>query len=309
MSGLKAALTKVFCLNALQTVIYCLAAYTLMGLTLGGAVKNDVIKYFSYLASTYALIISIALFCRAIKKLKTRFFTFKAVRALMKIPFFARLFNDAYFRTRLGLYIGIGINAAVCTQKFVSGCVYSSGWLIFLALYYILLALMRFFLLRHFLKNGKTMQMNYNAECRSQRFCGFILLSLNIVLSGMMTLIVTQNKSAVYPGNLIYFMALYAFYNLINAVASMAKSKKYASPAISASRALSLTAAMVSMLMLETAMLSRFSGAGDAKMRHYMTSVTSAVICTVITVMAIYMIAAASAKMKANPSKKGEKNG
>jgi formate/nitrite transporter FocA (FNT family) len=54
---------------------------------------------------------------------------------------------------------------------------------------------------------------------------------------------------------------------------------------------------MVSMLALETAMLSEF-GADSAQFRKYMTGISSGVVCTFVLCMAIYMIVRSSRYLK-----------
>ena len=53
-------------------------------------------------------------------------------------------------------------------------------------------------------------------------------------------------------------MAMYAFYNIITAVMNVVKYRKYRSPVMSAAKVVSLAATLVSMLSLETAMLTQF---------------------------------------------------
>jgi uncharacterized membrane protein YfcA len=91
-----------------------------------------------------------------------------------------------------------------------------------------------------------------------------------------------------YPGLLIYAMALYAFYAVITAVINVIRFRRHGSPIHSAAKMISLTAALVSMLSLETAMISQFGG--DDGFRMIMTSISGGVVCTFVLAMAIYMI-------------------
>lgn len=288
MKKLRTALKRVFCLNAPLTMLICVPSYILVGLVLNGVITDPFVTYCAYAASAYALIITLTLLHRAVKKYAAGFYKLPLIKKIMKTPFGARFFSSVSFRTQIFLYPGLAVNLIFCMIKFVSGILYDSAWLIFIAFYYIFLALIRFFLAVYF---GKTKKRNQSIaeEYRLARKCGVFMMLMNIVLSVMMALIVTQNQGVEYPGYLIYVMALFAFYNITVASVNAAKSKKHGSPVVSAAKIISLTAAMVSMLFLETAMLTRFSTEG-AVFRRYMTSVSSAVICTVVLVMAMYMI-------------------
>lgn len=124
---------------------------------------------------------------------------------------------------------------------------------------------------------------------RRYRLCGWILLWMNAALAGMVSFLVKEEGGYDYPGVLIYAMAAYAFYAVITAVISLFQYRKYGSPLLSAARAVGLVAAMVSMLALETALLSRF-GKEDAAFRGLMTSITGGVVCTLVLGMAVFML-------------------
>lgn len=124
---------------------------------------------------------------------------------------------------------------------------------------------------------------------RRYRLCGWILLWMNAALAGMVSFLVKEEGGYDYPGVLIYAMAAYAFYAVITAVISLFQYRKYGSPLLSAAQAVGLVAAMVSMLALETALLSRF-GKEDAAFRGLMTSITGGVVCTLVLGMAVFML-------------------
>ena len=74
---------------------------------------------------------------------------------------------------------------------------------------------------------------------------------LNLALTGMVILVVTQNQTYRYPGNLIYAMGAYAFYSVITAVRNVVKFRKQNSPVLSAAKGINLASALVSMLALK----------------------------------------------------------
>lgn len=97
---------------------------------------------------------------------------------------------------------------------------------------------------------------------------------------------------------LIYVMALYAFYATITAVRNVVKFRRYGSPVMSAAKVINLTAALVSMLSLETAMLTQFGAADDPMFRQIMTASTGAGISILVLGMAVYMIVWSTRQLK-----------
>lgn len=132
------------------------------------------------------------------------------------------------------------------------------------------------------------------------RESGIILLVLNWALEGITILAVSKNSGFIYPGVLIYVMALYTFYAVITAVINVVKFRKYGSPVMSAAKIINLTAALVSLLSLETAMLSQFGDPDDLVFRQYMTAITGAGVCAVVLGMAVYTIIQTTIQIRKN---------
>ncbi len=149
---------------------------------------------------------------------------------------------------------GFFINLLYIVMKLVSGILYRSTWFIALAVYYILLAVMRFLLVRRLNVQDEV------SELRRYRLCGVMLLFMNQALADIVIFMVHQNQGFDYPGLLIYAMAAYAFYAVILAIVNVVKTRRHNSPILSAAKAINLVAAMVSILSLETAMLAQFGG-------------------------------------------------
>ena len=143
--------------------------------------------------------------------------------------------------------------------------------------------------------------------CIRDSLCGIFLLLMNIALSGVVVLMVQDDQGFEYPGYLIYVVAIYAFYATISALVSMVKTRKYQSPVLSAAKAVSFAAALVSILSLETAMLSQF-GEGDLLFRRLMTGATGAGVCSIVLATAVYMIAAATVRLN-NLQQEGDQDG
>lgn len=200
------------------------------------------------------------------------------------------------FRAGISLYLGLAVNLLYIVLNFISGIRYRSVWFTTLSAYYLMLALMRFLLLRYM--NRNELGKHLREEFRRYRLCGILLLLMNWVLAGVVVLIVHKNNGFEYSGNLIYAMALYAFYAVILAVINVIKFRKLGSPVISAAKVINFTAALVSMLSLETAMLAQFGGAEEVMFRRIMTGATGGVVCAAVLGAAIFMIVQATKQLK-----------
>ena len=239
MEQAKRILKRIFCLPPVPTVLIALPAFAWVIYVLTEDIQGP-LSYLSYIVSAYALVISVIWFVRGGKIIRD-----KAKRH----PLTGRYLKDFKYRTRISLYQGMLINLLYITVKLVSGIYYRSWWFVTLAVYYALLAVMRFLLI------WRWGEIKLEAELRRYRLCGIMLLLMNEALAGMVILMVHQNQGYDYPGMLIYAMAAYSFYAVITAVVHLVKFRRYGSPVLSAAKAIKLVAAMVSILSLETAML------------------------------------------------------
>lgn len=291
------SLKKIFCLQPLPTVLLALFGYGLV-LAVGiFGIENPVPQYVSYLCSAYALMITITAIVRYWKTGRRAVAEHTLVRRLRATSVWQRFFSDVRFRTELSLYQGLLVNILYIGIKLFSGMYYRSVWFVALAAYYILLAVMRFVLLRR----GKTRtdRTPMEIELRRYRMCGLVLLLTHQALAGIVAFIVYQDKGFHYPGVLIYAMAAYAFYSVIVAIVNLVKFARHGSPILSAAKVINLVAAMVSILSLETAMLAQFGGENDHVFRQIMTGATGAGVCVLVIGMAVFMIVTSTKELKA----------
>lgn len=202
--------------------------------------------------------------------------------------FAARWSSDKHFQERVSQLFAITINCIYIAVKLYSGIYYRSAWFIALAIYYALLVFIRVAIL------GRVSVQDRRLGWRRYRLCGIMLLFMNQALTVLVVFIVHQNKSF----DLIYAMALYAFYAIITAVIEVFRIRRYDSPVLSAAKAVNLVAAMVSILSLTTALLSRYGGESGVAFSRTITALTGGGICVLVLAMAIYMIVRATGKLR-----------
>lgn len=296
---------KIFFLPPLLTLLVAVPSFLLVFYVLAQDTVMPALAYLSYVLSAYAMIITITGAIDVVKWIRKGISSHPAVKKLLGVPVIERYFSETIFRAEVSLYPSLFINLFYAGIKLFSGIRYSSVWFGTLAVYYILLAVMRFFLLYYVRKRGRK-QENPVSELKVCRFCGMILLILDWALSGIIVLVVRKNSGFEYPGTLIYMMALYTFYAVITAVLNVIKFRKYESPVISVAKVINLTAALVSMLSLETAMLTQFGAARDAAFRQRMSAVTGTVVSILVLGMAVVIIARTTGQIqKLKKSKQG----
>lgn len=198
-------------------------------------------------------------------------------------------FGDHCLRMNVILIGNVLWNGAYGVLQLGLGIYHRSAWFCSLAAYYACLAMMRFFLVRHTLHHepGKEQQQ----ELCYYRTCGWVFLLMNLALSGMMFYMIHENPASHHHEITTITMAAYTFTTLTMAIVNIFRYRKWGSPVISASRAVSLAAVCVSMLSLENTMLIIFGdGTMPPQMRQLFLAVSGGAISVFILVMAIYMI-------------------
>ena len=211
---------------------------------------------------------------------------------------YARIWqDDTRLRVNVSLYGTLIYNTAYALLQLGMGFWHHTFWFYSLAGYYISLAVMRFFLVRHTRRHKPGEKML--DELIKYRACGIVFLMMNLALALMIFFMVYWNRTFNHHEITTIALAAYTFTSLTLAIINTVKYRKYNSPVYSASKAISLASACVSMLTLESTMLTTF---GDKTMslteRRILLGISGGVISVFIIAMAIYMIVQANKKIK-----------
>ena len=122
---------------------------------------------------------------------------------------------------------------------------------------------------------------------------------MNLALALIVFFMVYWNRTFVHHEITTIAMAAYTFTAFSFAIVNIIKYRQYKSPVYTASKAISLAAASVSILTLESTMLTTF---GDGTMtpltEKLLLGLSGGAIVAFIIVMAIYMIAEGTKKLK-----------
>lgn len=268
------------------TIIFMACSVVMLG-------AESPVTIVSYVLSAYTLIV----WCFRIPQIIQYF---KTVRNVNK--FVIRWLEDTQFRIKTTLYISLLLNTAYAIMQLCMGMIHRSFWFSSLAVYYSLLVVMRLslacFTTRH--KPGEQMEL----EIRRYRACGIVFLVMNLALSLMVFFMVYWNRTFYHHEITTITMAAYTFTSLTLAIINVIRYRKYNSPVYSATKAISLAASCVSMLTLESTMLTVFNdGTMTMTARRVMLGCTGGVICAFIIAMAVVMIRRSSKMIRCQKEK------
>lgn len=239
--------------------------------------------YAMYALSAYTLTVLCVFF---VETLPTQYR--RAKQRVYDHPLGNRYLTDRAFKVRVSLYCALGINLLYAAFKLIAGVYYGSFWWGAVAVYYMVLSLIRFLLLRH-MRSGHDAPVS---EYRRYRLTGILMILLHLTLTGVVVLMVRQDQGRVYPEVIIITMAAYTFYTVTMSIVDIVRYRKYHRPVLSAAKAIRFASALVSLLSMETAMLARYSP--DADFRRLMTSLTGAAVCMIVLAMSIGMVVQAT---------------
>lgn len=206
--------------------------------------------------------------------------------------------GDPRLRANVTLTASILWNGGYALFQLGLGWYHRSAWFYALAGYYFSLALMRFFLVRHTARHEVGTERE--KELRRFRACGWVFLLTNGALSAMIFYMLYENRMVRHHEITTIALAAYTFTSLTMAIVNLVKYRRYQSPVLTASKAISLASACVSMLTLEATMLVTFGGADmTARTRQLFMALSGGGVSAFILAMAIYMIVSANKKIKA----------
>lgn len=261
---------------------------------------DSVIAYVSYMLAAYTL----AVWCMKLPGL---------IRSFKRLGYknkYARCWlGDTRIRVNVSLYGALAWNTVYAAFQLSLGLWHHTFWYYSLAGYYFLLAAMRFFLVRHTSRHLPGEKMR--EELIRYRTCGILFLVMNLTLSLMIFFMVYWDRTFTHHEITTISMAAYTFTFFAVAIVNLVKYRKLNSPVYSASKAISLAAACVSMLTLESTMLTTFdNGSMSLAERRFMLGASGGVVSVFIIAMAIVMIVQSTGKLKQlEASKETSKDG
>jgi len=249
---------------------------------------ESVIAYISYVLSAYTLTV----WCFKIPY-AVRFF--KNFRNDNK---YIRLWReDTRLRIKITLIGSLIWNAAYALLQICLGIYHGTFWFCSLGIYYICLAVMRFFLVSHTRRYAPGEKIH--SELIKYIACGWVFLVMNLALTLIIFFMLYFGRTFTHHMITAIAMAAYTFTSFTVAIVNVVKYRKYQSPVYSAAKAISFAAACVSMLTLTSTMLTTFSdGTMGAAEQKLMLGLVGVAVSAVVVNMAIFMIVRGTKKLK-----------
>lgn len=190
--------------------------------------------------------------------------------------------NDNRLRAEVMMYISLAVNLAYAVLQGINGIAACSIWAGTLAFYYLTLSAIRFSLLLGHKK------VSIIQKWKKYRNSAFVMLILNFALLGIHCITLYMGHTITYPGYMIYAIAIYTFYTAITAIRNVVIYRKYNDPILSASKALALAVAAISVYSLQSAMISAFGDSEEFKI--VMSNCVGAGVFLLISAVSVFMI-------------------
>ena len=244
--------------------------------------KNSALAYPIYGLSAYCLTILILPLPKLMRNTKVC-----VMQRIRDTEFGGKYVNDLAFRGNISIYQGMTANFLYVLFRIIVGIRYASVWFVSMAVYYLVLAVIRLSLILNYRHKSKAI------ELRGYRRTAWLLFLLNLPMGGMILLMVLTNSGYSYPGYVIYLSAMYTFYTMVTSVINLVRFCRLGSPILSAAKVLNFIAALMSILGLQTAMIAQFSTEGDG-FRKMMNAITGGAIWLSVILTAVYMLCRSS---------------
>ena len=209
------------------------------------------------------------------------------IKLLKGNDFTRELLESFDFRTVIGGLLSFGASILYGVFNGVIGILSKSIWYGSLAAYYILLTLIRGgILLRH--KKSKRTKDSRLKRTKTYLNSGILLLILNIALSVAIAQMIFEGMGFIYNGIMIYVSALYAFIKIGLAIYNFIRAHRQEDILIEGVRNISLIDGAVSILALQTAMLTAFSdGELDYSLMNTLTGIAVSAVAYTVAVFTV----------------------
>ena len=171
--------------------------------------------------------------------------------------------------------ISLVFNILYCVYHIVFGAVTASWWFLTIGIYYAVLSIIRFVVLRH--KGNNRLLV---------RFTGAMLIVLSVSLVGTVILAFVKDRGTVFPLIAMLAVATYTFTKITLATIKWIKARRSTSVKMLTLRNISFANAFVSIYSLQRSMLVSFEGMTKTEIR-IMNLVTGSAVCIIVFLLGL----------------------
>lgn len=236
------------------TVISAVAAIVIAAVSFEKA-PLSIVAYSLFAIAAISLTYSVYLIVKKIPTYKQ-----SVVDYMEKHEFTRRLLHNFGFRTVVLSIISFVASLAFAVFNGYMGIMNRSIWYGALAAYYVFLVLLRGGILTyHNKKRKKDGEGSELVKAKIYRNSGIILLVLNAALSSAIAQMIFSNAHFSYAGWTIFAFAAYSFYKITMSIINLVKAHRQTDYTVKAITNVNLTDAAVSIMALQTALLTTFT--------------------------------------------------
>ena len=171
--------------------------------------------------------------------------------------------------------ISLIFNILYCVYHIVFGAVTASWWFLTIGIYYAVLSIIRFVVLRH--KGNNRLLV---------RFTGAMLIVLSVSLVGTVILAFVKDRGTVFPLIAMLAIATYTFTKITLATIKWIKARRSTSVKRLTLRNISFANAFVSIYSLQRSMLVSFEGMTKTEIR-IMNLATGSAVCIIVFLLGL----------------------
>ncbi len=245
-------------------------------------------KTTAYLASAYSVIIIILAIPSMLREMKKQ-------RSESKIQG-ETTSAEIQFRITIFLYGTFFYNAVYGSFQLFLALSHNSVWYYSIAAYYILLAIMRFSLIRY--SNSHVAGEDLVEELQRFRFCGRMIIFLTAALAGVTFYRTIDNHEILHSGATSVALAIFTICSFTFSIVNVFRYKKYNSPLLYAAKLISFASALASMLSLGTAVLGHFADRLSDTAYQRLNSINAYTVLGIIAFMGIFMLKKSGEELK-----------
>ena len=172
----------------------------------------------------------------------------------------------------------LAFNIVFATYHLIMGFVTSSWWLLTLGLYYLVLSVVRFVVLR-----------TKSKERFIAKFTGWMLILLSIPLAGTVILSVVEDGGHERHMIVMIAMAAYAFTKITLATIKLIKARRSTSATLITLRNISFADAFVSIFALQRSMLVSFEGMRETEI-VIMNAALGSAVCVIVLLLGLNLV-------------------
>lgn len=249
--------------------------------------SESIYSIISYALSFYALTvlcIKIPSIIKAIKKFKS------------ENKYYLKYKEDVNLRINISLYASLVLNISYSVFQLCLGLYHNSFWFYSMAVYYILLSLVRFYLVNYTkqYKPGDKVLLEY----KKYNFCGWIMLLMNTAVTVIIFFIIHFDRTFYHHQITTIALAAYTFLTFSLSIYNFIKYRKYNSPVYSAAKTINLICACVSMMTLTTTMLTTFGSNDVLEFKKILLGIVGGLVSVFILATSIQIIVYTRKKIK-----------